>query len=489
MADNILSFAEKVGQDVAALENPRSLGSSEDLDTIFGFDYGRAMSSSVTSNPDLHYPPGAVHGYLRSVAINKNYTAHTWVDTWAGFVAIRIHYSGRWRDWMVLPGHQDITEIKGDIEGLQSQLGSAGSVTVESGTSVTYGDFAPQPITSLGNAAYWHSPAGTTFIPDGYRGEGLVGRFAQATGYSEMAITKYGGHTQVSCINPITQRHVTYTIEGRDSSTSSSRDDFHMVREIYIGAVVDGTPSMDTMIKRRSNIEFAFQMTVGGVTEFAPYHGTVNTYYLDDPNMVNLATGEAIDFKNMPASTHLTGVGGIQLTQHVRIEHSTQPGETIVTARSVTTITPDGLLQSETILTAVKDFEIALNYLPMTPIELEASTEFTTGRGESTQLDPSIPSTTYYTELDEGKDFTTGVFTGDGTFASFAMLNPGATWAENIPSPESTKPLRIETRSSSGQRKLYASPFEPGSTIRAGSTWRMAGQWRYGEADSPTQYI
>lgn len=486
MADNILSFAEKVGQDVAALENPRPLSSRVDLDTIFGFDFGRALDSSITSNPDLHYPPGAVHGYLRSVALAPNYTVHTWVDSWAGFVAIRIHYSGTWRDWKILPGHQEIAEIRGDIAGLQSQLGA---VTVDSGTSVTYGDFSPQPLTDLGNATYWHSPAGTTFIPDEYRGEGLVGRFAQATGYSEMAITKHGDHTRVSCINPITQRHVTYTIEGGDSTTSSSRDDFHIVREIYIGAMVDGVPSMDTLIKRRSNMEFAFQMTVGGVTEFAPYHGTVNTYYVGTPIMVDLANGEAIDFKNMPSSTHLTGVGGIRLTQQVRIEHSTQPGETIATARSVTTITPDGLLQSETVLTAVKDFEIASNYLPMTPIEFEASTEFTTGRGESIQLDPSIPASTHYTEVTEGKDFTTGVFTGDGTFASFAMLNPAATWAENIPSPEPSKPLQVETRSSHGQRKLYASPFERGSTIRAGSTWRMAGQWRYGEADSPTQYI
>lgn len=489
MDDNLLSFAEKVGQDIAALENPRPLGSQVDLDTIFGFDYGRAQSSSITSNPDLHYPPGAIHGYLRSIELSPNYTVHTWVDSWAGFVAIRIHYSGTWRDWKILPGHQEIAEIRGDIADLQSQLGSGASVTVDSGTSVTYGDFAPQPITGLDNATYWHSPAGTTFIPNGYRGEGLVGRFAQATGYSEMAITKHGVHTRVSCINPITQRHVTYTIEGGDSTTSSTRDDFHIIREIYIGAVVDGTPSMDTMIKRRSNMEFAFQMTVGGVTEWSPYHGTVNTYYLGTPNMVNLATGESIDFKNMASSTHLTGVGGIQLTQQVRIEHPTQPGETIATARSVTTITPDGLLQSETVLTAVKDFEIANNYLPMTPMELEASTEFTTGRGESIQLDPSIPADTYYTDLNEGKDFTTGVFTGDGTFAAFAMLNPGATWAENIPSPGSSNPLRVEARSSNGQRKLYASPFEPGSQIRAGSAWRMAGQWRYGEADSPTQYI
>src|SRR5699024_11261421 len=68
-------------------------------------------------------------------------------------------------------------------------------------------------------------------LPPGYQGEGLVGRFAKATGYSKMMATKHGHNLRVSCINEATNRHVTYTIEGGDSSTLSYRDDFHIVRD------------------------------------------------------------------------------------------------------------------------------------------------------------------------------------------------------------------------------------------------------------------
>src|SRR5699024_2867542 len=202
----------------------------------------------------------------------------------------------------------------------------------------------------------------------------------------------------------------------------------------------------------------------------------------------DVQTGDEIVLTSLFNGNTVENLNGLRMTQHVRIEHSSDPGVTIAKARQVTTITPDGLLQSETVLTVEKDFIIGSNYAPMTPVDFDVVDQFTTGKGETLVLADTVPSATFYTDVVEGEDFTTEVFTGDTAFAAVAFLHPRSTWAKDLPTPDSDIPLRVETRSS-GMFKLYPTPFSRGTKIHAGTVWRLGAQWRYGETANPEQYV
>ena len=473
---------------------PITLGSTDDLDAITAPRRYRCISSGIAGNPALHYPPGAVHGFLDVIEMGTGYRWQLWNDTWNHWQAARRLYAGAWTPWTRLAkadADAAVARVAARVEALENAAATEARVAVQPGSMVVYGPDRPDAWAHPGTTVYWHHPTGTEMIPPTYRGDGYVGRLADATGYSQMLVTKAeaSGTVDVSCINPTTGRHVTYRVQGAWDGAAGGIDAFQRVEETWVGAVTGGVPSPDTLILPRSNIEWAFQIDVGGNRQFVPHHGAVTAVDAGATRGLFRMDGTTIDLSALAVGGTITGLNGVKHRQSVYARHPDSGTTDWVRIDQVLTISPDGMLQSESTWTALRDVVIGSNYAPMTPVQVGLVDRMHVLGGASYPIDTTPPAATRYDTVGEGKNISSALFTGPGSeFVAVAFLDPAATLLRDHPLSETSTPVRIENRSGGGLVKLYPSGFDTAVTVPAGTVWRMGAQWRYGEAENAAQY-
>lgn len=469
---------------------PDSLTSTDNLNNVLSPRRYRQNQSSVAGNAGLNYPPGATHGFLDVVILDGTagkYVSQQWTETWGSWIARRRLYSGVWTAWE-REGQSAIAPIADRVTALENK--SQVNVTVQPGNAVVYGSTRPDPwIYPSGTNIYWNNLHGMTVIPAGYRGEAYVGVLGNATGYSQMLITKAEANNtvDVTCINPSSNRHVTYRLQGTKNATWI--DDMQIIEEIWVGGVSGGVPSMDALVSPRSNMEWAFQIDINGNSQFVPHHGVETAIDTGDARGLYKMDGAKIDVASMAVGSRLSGLNGVKMRQSVYGRHPDTGTKNWVRVDQLTTIAPDGLLQSETTWTALHDVKLGNNYAPMTPIVMGEFDTLQVMGGSSYPLDKVAPAMTRYDTITEGRDASSMLITGTGSakFAALAYLEPRSTLLQNNPMASDPSPHRIEQRNN-GWIKVYPSGFTKGSTVPSGTVWEMSAQWRFGETADPARY-
>lgn len=468
---------------------PRSIGSTEHLDTITTPGKGRTISSAVAGNTGLGYPEGAVHGVLTVERITTGeppYLVQTWLDTWNSWVARRRLYSGSWTAWVRDPTPAAFAALAGRVADLEA---SEGGGVQDARTRHVTSDYRPDAFNAPdGTVSYWTGPAGVERIPWTYSGDGYVGRIGDAAGYSTMQVKKVesSGEVEVSCLNPVAGRHVTHRVQ------AGGADDQRRFEEGWVGTYTGTTVSKDLLILPRSNIEWAFQIDVGGNRQFAPYHGSNSakaTQY--EAATITDADGEPIDLDALAVDGALTGVNGFKLRQRLYITHPDSGATRWAAVDEVRTIAPDGMIQSESVITFLEDTTIGSNYAAMTPVAAGTFDQLHILDGATYPVLTTPPTSTQYVDITEGHAATSALFTSTSApdaFVASTILDPDAALARGDAQEETSAfALRLEERSN-GLVKLYPQTFASGSVVPAGTVWRIGAQWRYGETTNPGQY-
>ena len=475
---------------------PASISSSTHLDTITLPGRSRTISSTIAGNPALGYPEGAVHGTLTVERITTNdppYIIQTWLDSWNFWTARRRLYQGSWSDWTKDPNAAALTAAVSPLDARLTALEDSRPVPSVQGARTMHvtGDYRPDAFMAPeGTVSYWTGPSGVERIPWAYRGDGYVGRIGTAAGYSLMQVKKVeaSNEVEVSCLNPSTGRHITHRVQGPTSTT----DDQRRFEEAWVGTYTGTTVSKDLLILPRSNIEWAFQLDVDGNRQFAPYHGSNSAKaWQYEPAVITDATGATLDLDSMAVDDVLTGVLGFKVRQRLYLTHPDSGDTRWAAVDEVRTIAPDGMIQSESVITFLRDTTIGNNYGPMTPVAAGTFDQLTVLDGGAYAIPTTPPSSTQYLEIDERHDGVSALFTSTtepSAFVACAILDPDATYRRGDPMEETgATSLRLELRAN-GLVKLYPVAFASGSVIPAGTVWRIGAQWRYGETTNPLQY-
>lgn len=489
---DIAQTAVDVAQQTWAVAPSKRLTSDDDLnDLVEPGRYG-ATQTSVTSNPDLHYPLGAVHGYLSVVRLlpgTTPYVYQSWTDTWVDLTASRRLYNGSWSEWAVTPA--DTAQQLAAHQQALSDLTARVADIEENSTVVDRYAWSRPDAWALSENLTWSRPDGSTeVISPTYKGDGYVGTLGEVTGYSEMVITKAegSGTIDVSCLDPSTGRHVTYRTQGEWDGQTSTMDDFQRFEEAWIGSYDSTEITKDTTIMPRSNIEWAMTLQVDGTNSWVPNHGTP-TAFKARPTILTDATGNDLDLSPLQVGDRITGLNGVKLYQSIYGRHPNTGNTNWFRIDQTTTIAPDGMIQSETVWTALRDVTLGANYAPMSPITTGLVDQIHIHNGETYAVDTTAPASTWYLQIPEGRTAESAMFTSDttGMFAAVSFLEPNVGLLRDHPQRGTSNVLRVESRDA-GQLKLYMSGFESGSTIAQGTVWRFGAQWRYGETPDPSQY-
>src|SRR5699024_241216 len=199
-----------------------------------------------------------------------------------------------------------------------------------------------------------------------------------------------------SCFNTTTGRHVTHRVQGPTSST----DDQRRFEEGWVGTYSGTTVAKDLLILPRSNIEWAFQINVGGNRQFAPYHGSASAkaWQYEDP-IITDATGAPLDLDSMAVGGVLTDVSGFKVRQRLYITHPDSGDTRWAAVDEVRTIAPDGMIQSEAVITFLEDTVIGSNYGPMTPVAPGTFDELHILDGATYPLATTPPTNTQYINI------------------------------------------------------------------------------------------
>lgn len=358
-------------------------------------------------------------------------------------------------------------------------------VEIQPDTVVTYGESRPDAwMYPEGTSIYWTGPKGVDHVSAMYRGDGYVGEYASAGGYSNMQLEVVGsnGDVNISCINPNTFRHVSFRLQGIDNA--SYLDDMQLVEEIWAGPVNAGVPSMDILMSQRSNMEFAFQIDIDGDRKWVPYHGIETAFDTGGTRGLFYMDGTKVNPQNLPVGTVISNLEGLKMRQSIYGRHPESGDKNWVRVDQITTFSPDGMMQSETVWTALEDLTIGSNYAPMTPMSPHLSKMQVMGGKE---YNFSIGESTTYVTIDEGRNTESFLVTDPNSnqFVAVAYLDPETTLLRNNPLAD-TLELRVEQRAhtSANLLKVYPSGFERGIVIPKGTVWRFGAQWRYGEDQS-----
>lgn len=484
--DNNSQLADKLGM------TPTALGSEMNLNEVT--DPGR-YARFQTPPADKNYPPGATHGLLDVTDIRGRgaYRVQRWFDSWTGITAIRRQYNGTWSDWFVTtPGgvsKEDLEQaLAGKADRVEAQQ-AAGVSGTGSGVIPVVDAFRPHMWLYKPEDDVWWAGVENELIPGTYRGEKYVGDLAGAYNFDTMAVTKTTdlGAANVTLTDTTAGKFVTYTIQGVSDGTSKN-DDFRIIEDIYVGDSATG-PTAENRVKVRSNMEFAFQVGEGGATpRLVPWHSDTPTAFQLKSSLLTDTAGKTINLAAMNTGDTSTVTGGVKLLQTVVGRHPDNAERDLVRITQVTTITSEGMLQSETNVRALEDFTVGSNYLPMTPLNTGAATHMSVWGGKTYPLPYSASSSTEYTTITEGRGMESALFYGEEHFVAFALLYPQVSWGGELPDELVEPKVQLESRNT-GQLKLYPTALRAGATVPKGTVWRFGGQWRYGETSNPAQYV
>lgn len=470
----------KTGGDFAA---GASLASTH-LDTVTtaGFRQQPISGSASVANG---YPEGEYRGELLVYAhTGSTFVVQLYLGAFTGRLWQRELYGGKWSAWKNLTGTTTTTATAPAVTG----------TVVPERTRHTVGDYRPDAWSAPdGTVTYWTGPSGVERIPWTYRGGGYVGRLGAVTGYTTMQVRKVQSNNEleVSCLNPTTGRHVTYRVQGEGGI--AYQDDQRRIEETWVGTYAGSTVSKDTLVMIRSNVEWAFQIDVAGNKQFAPYHGSTSaqaTQYA--PATITDGQGAALDLAGMAVDAVKTGVNGVKIRQRLYLTHPDAGATRFAAVDEVHTITPDGMLQSEAVVTFLQDTTVGSMYGPMTPVDQATFTSMKILGGATYTTAATAPASTTYIPVTEGHAATSALFTSGsapGLFVAVNYLDPAASLMRGHALEETgTKALQLENRSTAGLNKLYPTVLQSGSVVPAGTVWRPSAQWRYGYADNAAQY-
>ena len=471
---------------------PTSLGADTDLNEVTNQGrYARFQSPPA----DKNYPPGATHGLLdvSHIRSSGNYIVQRWFDSWTGMTAIRRRYNGNWVDWFVTnPGGVSKEELEQALAGKADKIEaqqSAGVSGTGSGVIPVADAFRPHMWLHNPEDDVWWAGVENELIPGTYRGEKYVGDLAGVYNFDQMTLKKTTdrGHAHITLTDATAGKFVTYTIQGVSDGTSNN-DDFRIIEDIYVGDSATG-PIAENRVKVRSNMEFAFQVSEGEATpRLVPWHSNTPTAFQLKSSLLTDTAGETINLATMNTGDTTTVTGGVKLLQTVVGRHPDNPGRDLVRITQVTTITNEGMLQSETNVRALEDFIVGTNYLPMTPLNTGVATHMSVWGGDTYPLPSSAPSATQYTTITEGRGMESALFYGEAHFVAFSLLYPQVSWGGELPAELVDPKVQLESRNT-GQLKLYPTALQSGANVPKGTVWRFGGQWRYGETANPAQYV
>lgn len=462
---------------------PIPLTSTMDLDTLTEHRRYVCTSSSTTSNPALHYPPGAVHGFLDFQPMAPNQWAQIWTEIWVDKgIAVRVKTVSGWQPWRWVSGTADISEALGPVIDRIETLESASAsmpVVVDPTARMIVGGHRPYVWATPDQDVFWQSVTGQEIFPAGYEGEGLVGETASRAGYDSMLITKIDttGLCEVTCYSSVTGAHTTIEIPGVNPGTATTRDDFRIVARIWGGIMINGVPQKTDLVSGRSNMEWAVCMDEGGVLEWVPWH-TVPTAFNRVAAVVSEGTGAIIDVAAM-AVGEAKSISGFAITQSVMARHSATGTTDRIRIDTHTSITPGALIQSDSVLTVLDDVLVERAYVDMTPVHRQYFTSMRVEGGSTYALSAEAPTVAQYTTIPQGAATTSLIFEGSEYFAAAAFVMPEHTWGSHTPL-NLVGELKMENRANDPKYKMYPRPIEDRQVWPAGMTWRFAGQWRFG---------
>ena len=394
---------------------------------------------------------------------------------------------GTWLEWGSLAGELDDDLIQQIVDqyiqdNIQEVVDHPVKKSSPETSLVTYGRTQPDPWVYPDTDLYWNGPNGTQFYPAGYKGGGFVGVIGSNAGYSSLIVEKADSdNLYISAINPVTNRHVTYRIEGK------AGDDMAIIAGIWVGDMTsEGRASRDTAITQRSNMEWAFRLTIDEVEQFIPWHGD-DTAIAVEPTVFTDSSGDPVDIEGQAHRVPITGLNGFKVKQKLWGRHPSTGDKNHILIEQVTSFSPDGLVRSETSVEFLETVSPLGQSAGNLPINAGVSDTFHVFGGGSY---PVPAATGSYQNIEITDDnFTSGMFTGNGgVFAAVNLIEPDYTLAKSVPGLTGGGEKYIQVRSE-GFVKFYQRSIVSGQSVPKGTKWRFGAEWRYGEVDNPTQYI
>ena len=436
------------------------------------------QNSSVKATPTNGYPPGVWRGVLEVLNANGTFAVQVYWCAYNSTVHTREWYGNVWSAWKQVSATEKPPATGSSSAPIQAQRDLS-----------TVGEFRPDA-TEMGEGqiAYWSGPWGTRSYGSQYRGEGYVGKVGDLAGYTAMQIAKVqtNNEIEVSCLNPVKGRHLTIRVQG-ERGVQNTQDDQRRVEEVWVGAYAGTTVSKDLLVMPRSNIEWAFQIDVGGNRQFVPYHGTSSGQATEyEPPLITDLQGNVIDLGSMGVGEVRGNLSGFKLRQRLYLTHPDSGSTRWAAVEEMLTITPRGLMQSEATITFLRDTVVTNNYGPMTPADQATFDQIKVLGGAAYPVKTTAPATTEYVTVAEGHGATSFLLTSTSSperFVAMSILDPqGSLLVGNQLEEKGAGAMRFEQRSFGSLTKIYPGVFASGSTVPSGTVWRPSAQWRFGEA-------
>lgn len=354
-------------------------------------------------------------------------------------------YEGKiWTDGQTIITAEDMTRIESALTAMDARI-----AVLESGGSVTPVDPNPD-------------------------GEGFVGEIADASPYTAMrvrAVDDAFDMTGYDIVHTGGGKTRTLRLQGPYIEGTTGVDAYQRIEEIYLG---------DYQVAPRSNLEFAFQLTVGGVTDFVPYHGTAKTAYVR-PTVYR-------DLKGVPLNLGALAYGqslapnGLVVDQSVYARHSATGTQNLVRVDTITTFYPDGLIEVKGRWEALQEVTVGSVYAPMTPYQ-QADMTLLQHTGGTVTLDTSPPAIT------SNQDLPDTMSSGLLTASSRPKVQVAWAWTDQVetlrmaqPDRKANAPILFVQRRTDAINKIYPHVWQPGSVVAAGTVWEFGCQWRYQES-------
>ena len=444
-----------------------------------------AQHLTGNTSEERHYPVRR-RGLLIVSAMGSGIISQTYLTPVGGFCRER-QGDGTWLEWGSLAGSLDTDLISRIAEdSAEDAVRVAVEQIIEKSSPekslVTYGRSQPDPWIYPDTDLYWNGPNGTQFYPAGYEGAGFVGAIGNDAGYSSLIVEKADSdNLYISAINPVTNRHVTYRIEGK------AGDDMAIISGIWVGDMTsEGRASRDTVLTQRSNMEWAFRLSIDGVEQFIPWHGD-NTAIAVEPTVFTDSSGNIIDIEAQPHRVPITNLDGFKVKQKLWGRHPETGDKNHLLIEQVTSFSPDGLVRSETSVEFLETVSPIRQSAGNLPINAGVSDTFHVFGGGSY---PVPAGTGSYQDIQITDDnFTSGMFTGSGgVFAAVNLIEPDYTLARSVPGLTGGGEKYIQVRPD-GFVKFYQRSIAADQAVSRGTKWRFGAEWRYGEVDNPVQYV
>lgn len=307
------------------------------------------------------------------------------------------------------------------------------------------------------------------------RGDGFVGEIAADSPYSEMRVRAVDDAYEVKSFDIVHTgggKTRTVRVQGEYVADTPGIDSYQRIEEIWLG---------DYLACPRSNLEFAFQLTVGGNTQFIPYHGTSTSKSVAArPVQYRDLDGTPLNLAGLQYGQSIVP-NGFVIDQSVYGRHPSAGTQNLVRIDTVTTFHPDGLIEVSGSWEALVEVTVGAVYAPMTPYQQADMTRLQ-HTGGTVALDTAPPSVT--TNQDLPDTISSGLLTASsrpGVQVAWAWTDPSETLRMNEPDRKANSPIIFVQRRTDAINKIYPHVWQQGTTVAAGTRWEFGAQWRYQE--------